>query len=225
MFVLMENTAGCYVDDEDEGGHDQGGSPAHGVHAFKGRIGGVFGDEHRRAGGGTGEEILRPGVGKQGGEEQPVGDVTTNAGVEIKEGVAYLMSMNQVTNGHTVYVCGGIDQDRYLVTSTDKAAALQIFVEKTDAGYKFYTTIDGAKKYINVTTNDAGKTAVLYQDTCTSVYKYVSETNIWVTTLDGQDKYLGSYQTFDTISASNTSYINAGNTGVSQFPLELIVAE
>ena len=170
---------------------------------------------------------LVPGEGgEQGGEEQqPVGDVTTNAGVEIKEGVAYLMSMNQVTNGHTVYVCGGIDQDRYLVTSTDKAAALQIFVEKTDAGYKFYTTIDGAKKYINVTTNDAGKTAVLYQDTCTSVYKYVSETNIWVTTLDGQDKYLGSYQGFDTISASNTSYINAGNTGVSQFPLELIVAE
>lgn len=169
---------------------------------------------------------LVPGEGgEQGGEQQPVGDVTTNAGVEIKEGVAYLMSMNQVTNGHTVYVCGGIDQDRYLVTSTDKAAALQIFVEKTDAGYKFYTTIDGAKKYINVTTNDAGKTAVLYQDTCTSVYKYVSETNIWVTTLDGQDKYLGSYQSFDTISASNTSYINAGNTGVSQFPLELIVAE
>ena len=25
-----------YIDDEDEGGHDQGGTPAHGVHAFKG---------------------------------------------------------------------------------------------------------------------------------------------------------------------------------------------
>lgn len=166
---------------------------------------------------------LVPGEGgEQGGEDQPVGDVTTNAGVEIKEGVAYLMSMNQVTNGHTVYVCGGINQDRYLETSTDKAAALQVYVEKSGAGYKFYTTIDGAKMYINITTNDAGKTAVLYQAEGTTVYTYVSETNIWK---DSQNKYLGSYNNFDTISASNTSYINAENTGVTQFPLELIVAE
>ena len=150
------------------------------------------------------------------------GNVVTNAGVEIKEGVAYLMSMNQVNNGHTVYVCGGIDQDRYLITSTDKAAALKVYVEKSGDGYKFYTTIDGAKMYINITTNSAGKTAVLYQAEGTTVYTYVPETNIWV---NDQNKYLGSYNSFDTISASGTSYINAGNTGVSQFPVELIVAE
>ena len=153
------------------------------------------------------------------------GNVVTNAGVEIKEGVAYYMSMNQVKNGHVVYVCGGIDQDRYLITSTDKAAALQVFVEKNGDGYSFFTTIDGAKKYINVTNNSAGKVAVLYEDTATSVYTYVSETNIWMTNLDGQDKYIGSYNNFDTMSASNTSYINAGNTGVAQFPMELILAE
>ncbi len=153
------------------------------------------------------------------------GNVITNAGVEIKEGVAYLMSMNQVKNGHVVYVCGGIDQDRYLITSEDKAAALQVFVEKTEAGYNFFTTIDGAKKYINVTNNDAGKVAILYQDAATSTYTYVPETNIWMTNLDGQDKYIGSYNNFDTMSASNTSYINAGNTGVAQFPMELVLAE
>jgi len=153
------------------------------------------------------------------------GNVITNAGVEIKEGVAYLMSMNQVKNGHIVYVCGGIDQDRYLITSEDKAAALQVFVEKTEEGYNFFTTIDGAKKYINVTTNDAGKVAILYQDAATSTYTYVPETNIWMTNLDGQDKYIGSYNNFDTMSASNTSYINAGNTGVAQFPMELVLAE
>jgi hypothetical protein len=153
------------------------------------------------------------------------GNVITNAGVEIKEGVAYLMSMNQVKNGHIVYVCGGIDQDRYLITSEDKAAALQVFVEKNGDGYNFFTTIDGAKKYINVTTNAAGKVAILYEDAATSTYTYVPETNIWMTNLDGQDKYIGSYNNFDTMSASNTSYINAGNTGVAQFPMELILAE
>ena len=153
------------------------------------------------------------------------GNVITNAGVEIKEGVAYLMSMNQVKNGHIVYVCGGIDQDRYLITSEDKAAALQVFVEKNGDGYNFFTTIDGAKKYINVTNNAAGKVAILYEDAATSTYTYVPETNIWMTNLDGQDKYIGSYNNFDTMSASNTSYINAGNTGVAQFPMELILAE
>ena len=168
---------------------------------------------------------LVPGEGgsEEGGNtEAPAVDVTTNAGVEIKEGVAYLMSMNQVTNGHTVYVCGGIDQDRFLVTSTDKAAALKVYVEKSGAGYMFYTTIDGAKMYINITTNEAGKTAVLYQATGTTVYTYDSTTNVWK---DNNNKYLGSYQAFDTVSASNTSYINAENTGVSQFPLELVVAD
>ena len=153
------------------------------------------------------------------------GNTVTNAGVEIKEGVAYKMYMNQAKNGHGVYVCGGIDQDRYLVTSTDVAAALDVFVEKTEDGYKFYTTIDGAKKYINVTKNGAGKVAILYQDEATSVYTYVSETNIWKTLLDGAEKYIGSYNNFDTMSASDTKYINAGNTGTEQFPMELVVAE
>ena len=168
------------------------------------------------------EEIV-PVEPEEPEEPTPADDVITNAGVEIKEGVAYMLSMNQVNNGHVVYVCGGIDQDRFLITSEDAAVALQIFVEKNGDGYNFYTTIDGAKKYINVTYNDAGKVAILYQDVATSVYTYVSETNIWMTVLDGQEKYIGSYNSFDTLSASNTSYINAENTGVSQFPVELVL--
>ena len=45
--------------------------------------------------------------------------------------------------------------------------------------------------------------------------------NDWVTKLDETDYYLGTYNTFNTISASKTSYINAENTGVSQFPAVL----
>ena len=66
---------------------------------------------------------------------------------------------------------------------------------------------------------------MLFRSAATSVYTYVSETNIWKTTLDGKDKYIGSYNNFDTMSASDTSYINAGNTGVAQFPMELVVAQ
>ena len=169
------------------------------------------------------DEPVAPPTPGESEDPTPSDNVITNAGVEIKEGVAYLMSMNQVNNGHVVYVCGGIDQDRYLITSEDKAAALKVYVEKNGDGYNFYTTIDGAKKYINVTTNANGKVAILYEDAATSTYTYVSETNIWKTVLDGKDKYIGSYNNFDTMSASDTSYINAGNTGVKQFPMELVL--
>ena len=137
--------------------------------------------------------------------------------------VAYKLYMYQGTNGYGVFVCGGINQDRYLVTSQAAADALDVFAEANGDGFSFYTMIDGAKKYINVTMNAAGKVAVLYEDAATSVYAYNAEINAWVTNMEGTDYYLGSYSNFNTISASKTSYISAENTGVSQFPLQLVV--
>ena len=137
--------------------------------------------------------------------------------------VAYKMYMYQGTNGYGVFVSGGINQDRYLVTSQAAADALDVYAEANGDGFSFYTMIDGAKKYINVTMNDASKLSVLYQDAATSVYAYNAEINAWVTNMDGTDYYLGSYSNFNTISASKTSFINADNTGVSQFPLQLVV--
>ena len=136
--------------------------------------------------------------------------------------VAYKLYMFQGTNGYGVFVSGGINQDRYLITSKTATEGLDVYVEANGDGYSFYTTIEGAKKYINITLNEAGKVAVLYQDAATSVYTYKADVNAWVTTLDGAEKYLGSYNNFDTVSASDLKYITAENTGVSQFPLQLI---
>jgi hypothetical protein len=85
--------------------------------------------------------------------------------------------------------------------------------------------VDGAKKYINITKNDAGKIAVFYQDTALSVYVYTEGINAWVTNVEGEESqyYLGTYSNFDTVSGSKTSYISAENTGISQFPLQLVV--
>ncbi|MBQ3020589.1 MAG: hypothetical protein IJD77_08420, partial [Clostridia bacterium] len=51
------------------------------------------------------------------------------------------------------------------------------------------------------------------------------ESNCWYTNVNGTDYYLGTYSTFNTVSASKTSYINAENTGVEQFPLELVAKD
>ena len=139
--------------------------------------------------------------------------------------VAYKFYLNQVTNGYGVFVSGGVKDNRYMLTSKAAVDAIDIYAEANGDGFYFYTMVDGAKKYINVVMNDANKACVLYQDEAVSVYVYTEGINAWVTNVEGQadQYYLGTYSTYDTISASVTSYINAENTGVSQFPLQLVV--
>lgn len=156
--------------------------------------------------------------GDEGGEgETPV--VPSDAISAPEADVAYNMMINQVTNGYTVYLDGTVS-GRYLGTTTDTTKAIDIYAEAAEGGYKFYTLVDGAKSYIEVYFNADSKVSVQYS-TNGSVFAYAAETNNWVTNLDGTDYYIGTYSTFDTVSASKTSYISAENTGVSQFPAVL----
>lgn len=167
-------------------------------------------------------------VKAEGGEEKPE-EPTTPAEPQLPEvtdpaeGTAYKFGMIQVKNGHTVYLAGGIDQERFLTTTTDKAAALDVFVEKVDGGIKISTTIDGAKVYITLGMNEAGKTALGFGAEGT-VFQFDATTCVWFTNLDGTDYYIGSYNTFDTMSPSKTSYINAENSGIEQFPAGFFAA-
>lgn len=133
------------------------------------------------------------------------------------EGTAYKFGMIQVKNGHTVYLAGGVDQGRFLTTTTDKAAALDVFVEKVEGGIKISTTIEGAKVYVTLTMNAEGKTALGFAAEGT-VFQFDATTCVWFTNVDGTDYYIGSYNTFDTMSPSKTSYINVDNSGIEQFP-------
>lgn len=132
------------------------------------------------------------------------------------EGTAYKFGVIQVNAGKTLYITGAVD-GRYLVTTTDKTAAADIFVEKVDGGYKFYMMVDGAKSYIVVYNNADGKRSVGF-DAEGSVFTFKAECSTWATTFDGKECYIGSYNTFETLSVSDTSYINAENAGISQFP-------
>ena len=137
-------------------------------------------------------------------------------------GTAYKFGMIQVTNGTTVYVTGEIT-GRYLVTTTDMAAAADVYVEEADGGYKFYILVDGAKSYIYIYNNDDGKRSVGYGAEG-NVFCFNAECSNWVTTFDGKECYLGSYNNFETVSVSDTTYIDASNAGISQFPAGFFTA-
>ncbi len=162
-----------------------------------------------------------PDTGKEEGTEATEPENTTAAQLPPVSapvaGTAYKFGVIQVATGNTVYVTGETSNDRFLVTTTDKASALDVYVEEVDGGYKFYGEVNGAKKYLLMTMNGDGKSALYFGDEGT-VFAWNSETHIWYASIDGTDYYPGAYNNFETLSASKTSYINAEKAGISQYP-------
>ncbi|MBQ8387494.1 MAG: hypothetical protein IJX46_01035 [Clostridia bacterium] len=147
----------------------------------------------------------------------PTADTVTNP----VAGTAYLFTLYQGTTAKQLYIDGSVS-GRYLGMTTDVTKAVNVYAETAEGGFKFYILVDGMKQYIVIYNNNDGKTSVGFDANGNTVYTYVAETNIWMTNFGGTDMYLGTYSNFETVSASKTSYITAENTGVSQFPLELV---
>ena len=138
-----------------------------------------------------------------------------NDAVEVKH---HVLGVYQASLGKTLYVTGEVTGDRYLATTEDKALAAKVYIEEVEGGSKFYILDGETKKYLDTYFNSASKISLRFDAASTCVYAYDEATKAWVTNVDGTDYYFGTYGTFNTLSASKTSYINAENTGVSQFP-------
>ncbi len=146
----------------------------------------------------------------------------------LKEGVAYKFAMNIPSK--MLYIDGGLDsaKNRYFTATVNPSEGIDVYLEKANDGYKFYTLDGTTKKYLVAYLNGENKTSLKYDAAESTVFTFNSTTNIWMTNLDGTDYYMGTYTsngtTFETVSLSKTSFINAENTGVSQFPLNLVAA-
>lgn len=147
----------------------------------------------------------------------------------VEANTAYKFFMNQVSNKKTLYVTGESANTNFLATTETASEGADVYAEAVEGGYKFYINKENAKHYLYVYTytNSKGGTSagVGFSAENSSVYTYIAESNCWATTVDSTEYYLGSYGTFDTISASKTDYINAENTGVSQFPAQFLKVE
>ena len=129
----------------------------------------------------------------------------------------------KINGGAVLYLDGGVS-GRYLTTTTDATKGVSVYAEKATGGYKLYILDGETKMYINIYNNADGKTSVNYAAESETVYSYNKSVNAWTTVFGGKEVYLGTYNTFDTVSVSDLSYITAENTGVSQFPLDLHAA-
>ena len=146
------------------------------------------------------------------------------AALNPQEGVAYKVALVQNNIGKTLYLNGSMN-GKYLGTTDKLSKAADVFVEKSDAGFRAFIMDGDVKTYAEIYEYAAGKAGVHYTTEPTTVFTWNAELKIPVTDIAGTAYYLGTYKTYDTISASKTSYINAENKGVSQFPVELFTIE
>ncbi|MBQ2740218.1 MAG: hypothetical protein IJF39_01165 [Clostridia bacterium] len=126
-------------------------------------------------------------------------------------GTEYKMYLNQENLETTLFLAGGIDNG-YLVTTDDYNDAATVTVEDAGNG-KFYLNIDGAYLALTVKTNSEGA----FSGYNISLERNVADASAltWsdtYKTLVYEDEngggYIGSYNKYETVSASKLSYIS-----------------
>ncbi len=164
-------------------------------------------------------------------EQPPVDDSSSSVpddetGTNITkpaQNVAYNMYLNQANVGKTLYLTGNMDS-KYFEMSDDEADAVAVYAEPVNGGYKFYHLSNGSKAYITLTeyqkSNGFYGASVSYSADGTVFYYQAM--GCWAATLENDTFFLGTYQTFQTASASASYYMTEDKMGTEQFPLLLV---
>ena len=161
---------------------------------------------------------------------------TTGVETMLKENVAYKLYVNQLTinpDGYKLFAKNQAStaENKYISTTTNPLEAAEYFVEIVGDGYKVYTTVDGAKMYLDartVTSEDGKVSKYLGLSAETNaVYVYDSSIQTFIVTIDGLPYGVGTYNNFETLSISDKSYFKPENINVAggQYPLTFMTAE
>ena len=139
---------------------------------------------------------------------------------EYKEYTPYALYTKQANINKNLFFAGSITGGKYLSTTDKDSKVARVFLEKDGEGWRIYTIVDGSKLYVEVV---EGK-AALNSEPKGNVWTINSEVNVPVTMVGDTEYYLGCYKTYDTFSASKTSYIlnDTSVIGVSQFPMQIV---
>ena len=133
---------------------------------------------------------------------------------------AYKFALQQNTLGKTLYFNGQVSGN-YLAMSESPFDAVDVFVENVDGGQRIYFMDGETKTYIDIVTREdnASKVKMVLTETPTAVFTWDAERKTYTAKVGEETWYMGTYSTFNTISASATSYIeNVEVIGDSQFP-------
>lgn len=149
--------------------------------------------------------------------------VTNDVVTKVEVGVPYIYHLTQGKTNKELYFAGTMS-GKYGATTTDKTQATKIYFEAVEGGYSIsFTNSENKKQYLNMALADAtkdydsknNKPQTSIDDTAKTVWTWNEEYNIAVAKFGNDTYYLGTYNTFDTISPSLISYAK------TSFPLHL----
>ena len=158
--------------------------------------------------------------------------VTPEIVTSPKAGTAYKFFLYQKTLGKNLYLTGNMD-GFYYETSADHTEAVDVFVEEVSGGYRLYFKKGGEKKYIEVLRQYSDSTGkyhnnVVFADKPTMTLKWNADIQSFTCVLDVDGTattfYLGTYSSYQTMSASDISKItgeNASTIGDTNFVAHL----
>ena len=164
-------------------------------------------------------------LGKIGISQFPAGFCTVSYQIATIEGqpaagTTALFFMNQAELGKTLFFTGAMDGN-YLATSDDPAKAVEVTVEEVEGGYRLFFMDGETKTYIDIHEYQEGKAGVRLTAEPTATFVWNEECGVFTAEVAGAPRYLGTYSTYNTVSASDVKYIageNVSKINISQFP-------
>ena len=141
----------------------------------------------------------------------------------IEAGKGYKLALYQASLKQYLYFTGAVTSAEYLELSEKADKAVDVYMEVVDATagtVRFYFMDGETKTYIQIYKNGSNKIRMQVVTEPTMTFTYDTDAKTYVTTIDEKIYYMGTYGTYNTISASETWRItgeNADDVGVSQF--------
>ena len=135
-------------------------------------------------------------------------------------GTAYKFALTQAELGKTLFFAGTMSGN-YLATTENAGAAADVTIEEVDGGFRFFFMDGETKMYIDINEYAEGKAGVRITAEPTATFVWNEECKVFTAEVAGAPRYLGTYNTYNTMSASDIKYIagdNLAKIGVSQFP-------
>ena len=116
---------------------------------------------------------------------------------------AYKFEVVQGNTNQTLYITGNYKNTYYGESTTDKAAAADVYVVKAEGGYNLkLVKADGTVLYINVVASGTHRN-IKFEAAASSVWNYNADLGTFTTLVEGTEYYVGTYGTYDTISPSS----------------------
>ncbi len=141
------------------------------------------------------------GEGGEGGNATLVPSDITSADA-IKANTAYKFYLYQSKEGKNYYLAGGMS-GYYMATTTDVSAAVDVYAEIVEGGFKlYYNDATNTKQYLAVEKSADGEHTNAVFNATGSVFTFNTEYKTFVTTLADGNYFLGTYDNYKTFGAS-----------------------